>query len=290
MVHSTIRFFEYFEPTSIKEAVSLLQKYGAEAKIVDGGTDLVPQLKTREIEPNYVVDISRIKDLNYINDCREDLRIGAVTTHDALRRSPLIERKAPALTEALRELGNVQIQNLGTIGGNLANASPAADTAPPLMVLGARLKVVGPEGEVVVPVEDFFISVNKTVLEENQLVTEIQIPTSPPSTGSAFAKLGRRAGHDLSIASAAAAVTLDRDICRDVRIALGSVAPTPLRATKTEDFLRGKRLDEGVFDEASEIAADEISPISDVRASAQYRIAVSKVLVQMAVKTAAMRR
>lgn len=286
MVHLSIKHFEYFQVGSIKEAISLLEKYGEEAKVVAGGTDLVPQLKAREVEPKYVVDISGIKDLDYVEDYREGLRIGAVTTYDTLDKSPLILRKAPVLAEAAHGVGNVQIRNLGTIGGNLANASPAADTAPPLIVSGASLKTISMGKERLIPVEDFFPSANASVLQKNELLTEIQIPDMPANTGEAFIKLGRRAGPDLSIASVAVALTLDGDICKDVRIALGSVGPTVLRARKTEDYLRGERLERKVLEECSEIVAKEIKPISDVRASAEHRTEVTKSLMGNAVQIA----
>ena len=247
---------------------------------------MVPKLKARETEPKYVVDVSGIKDLNCIEDYREGLKIGAVTTYDTLNRSPLIMRKAPVLAEAAREVGNVQIRNLGTIGGNLANASPAADMVPPLIVSRASLKIIGPGKERLIPVENFFPSANASVLEKDELLADIQIPDMPANTGEAFIKLGRRAGPDLSIASVAVALTLDGDICKDVRIALGSVGPTALRARKTEDLLRGERLERKVLEECSEIVANEIKPISDVRASAEHRIEVTKSLVRNAVQIA----
>lgn len=286
LVHLTIRHFQYFQVESIKEAISLLERHGEEAKIIAGGTDLVPKLKARETEPKYVVDISGIKDLNFIEDYREGLKIGAVTTYDTLDRSPLIMRKAPVLAEAAHEVGNVQIRNLGTIGGNLANASPAADTVPPLIVSRASLKIIGPGKERLIPVENFFLSANASVLEKDELLADIQIPDMPANTGEAFIKLGRRAGPDLSIASVAVALTLDGDICKDVRIALGSVGPTALRARKTEDLLRGERLERKVLEECSEIVANEIKPISDVRASAEHRTEVTKSLVRNAVQIA----
>jgi CO/xanthine dehydrogenase FAD-binding subunit len=286
LVHLTLKHFQYFQVVSIKEALSLLEKHGEEAKIVAGGTDLVPKLKARETEPKYVVDISGIKDLNCIEDYQEGLKIGAVTTYDTLNRSPLIMRKAPVLAEATHEVGNVQIRNLGTIGGNLANASPAADTVPPLIVSRASLKIIGHGKERLIPVENFFLSANVSVLEKDELLADIQIPDMPANTGQAFIKLGRRAGPDLSIASVAVALTLDGDICKDVRIALGSVGPTALRARKTEDLLRGERLERKVLEECSEIVANEIKPISDVRASAEHRIEVTKSLVRNAVQIA----
>jgi CO/xanthine dehydrogenase FAD-binding subunit len=233
-----------------------------------------------------VVDISRIKNLDYIEDYREGLRIGAVTTYDTLDRSPLLMRKAPVLAEAVHEVGNVQIRNLGTIGGNLAIASPAADTVPPLIVSRASLKIAGSGEGRLIPVEDFFLSADAFVLEKDELLTDIQIPDMPANTGEAFIKVGRRAGPDLSIASVAVALTLENDVCKDVRIALGSVGPTALRARKTEDFLKGKRLERKVLEECSEIVVKEIKPVSDFHASAEHRTAVTKSLVPNAVQIA----
>jgi len=282
----SIRPFEYFEPADLQEATSLLAKRRGSIKILAGGTDVVPLLKAREIRPDCIMDISRIVDLDYITTNGDGLRIGALTTHRTLEKSPLIMEKAPVLAEAVKTIGNVQIRNLGTIGGNLANASPCADTAPALIVSRANVKVVNSEMERLFPVEDFFKFVNETVLRENDLLTEIQIPSWSPNTVGSFIKLGRRVGHDLSIASVAVAISLDGGSCEAIKIAMGSVAPTPLRLNKTETFLIGKRLDDTTLSQASELAATEVRPISDVRASAEYRKIASKVLVQRAIKTA----
>ena len=238
MPHFTIRPFEYSEPSNIHEAVSILEEYSDDAVVMAGGTDLVPLLKAREIQPKNVVDISRIADLNHITEDEGVLKIGSLTTHATLERSNLVRSKSPVLAAAVHEIGNVQIRNLGTIGGNLANASPCADTAPALLVSEARPKAIGPAGERLVPVEDFFLFVNKTVLKEDEILTEIQIPQKPVGTVGSFIKLQRRVGHDLSIAGVAVAVTMEKGLCKEARIAMGSVAPTPLRIKKLLRSLR----------------------------------------------------
>ncbi len=299
MVYLTIKPFEYLEPRSVNETISLLEKYGNDAKVIAGGTDLIPQLKEREIEPKYLIDISGIEELDYIEDDGVNLRIGAITTHSTLENSPIIMNKAAVLAEAVKGIGTVQVRNLGTIGGNLVNASPCADTAPPLVVLGASLNVVSPQRERLVPVEDFIKSVNETVLQKDELLTEIQIPPLPQNTGSAFIKIGRRVGYDLAISSVAAIATVEGEVCKEARIALGSCAPMPMRARKAEDFLKGKRLEEKAFEEAAEIIGKEISPSLLNRVSSrgfsragspEYRIEVTKVLVRKALKTATSRR
>ncbi len=295
MVLLTIQPFEYFQPKTIREAIALLEKYGDQAKILAGGTDLVPRLKARQADPKYIVDINRIKALDYIKDGEGLLQIGAASTYDTLLNSSLVQRRASVLTEAIQEIGTIQVRNRGTLGGNLVNASPAADSPPALMVLQARLKMVGPQGERIVPIEEFFVSVNKTVIHPDELLTEIQIPHLPANTGCAFKKLGRRIGPDLAVACAAATVTMEGDCCEDLRIALGSVAPTAIRVRKTEKFFWGKKIDDETLEKGSDIVEEEISSGLLGRRSSrgfsragspEYRIAVSKILVKNAVKTA----
>jgi carbon-monoxide dehydrogenase medium subunit len=175
---------------------------------------------------------------------------------------------------------------MGTIGGNIVNASPAADTATPLLALGASLKLMSGSGERVVPIEAFFVNVNRTILQGNELLTEIQIPYQPPKTGAAFMKVGRRVAHDLSVVNVATVITLDDGVCKNIRIAFGSVAPTPIRAKKAEAFLKEKTLELDTLKKASEIASKEIRPISDIRASASYRKDVSTALVPLAIQKA----
>ena len=255
-----------------------------------GGTDLVVQLRTREVPPlKYIFDIENIKELNYIRDEGETLRIGATVKHQTLKTSSVIRKKTFILAEAVRSLATPQIRNMGTIGGNLCNASPAADTAPPLMVLGAKLRISSTKGERIVPIENFFASAKRTALQSSELLTEIIVPRQPDGYGGAFVKVGRRVGHDISLANVAVMVRLKKDCVEDVRIALGSVAPTPMRAIGTEAFLKGKEYIQESISRASEIASTEIRPISDVRASAEYRRDVVKSLIEMTIQKAAER-
>lgn len=281
-----IKPFEYFKPTSLHEALLFLEKVGEAGKVIAGGTEVVIYLKTRRISPKYLIDISDLKELEYIKENEKFLSVGSLNTHSTIEKSSLIKKRAHILGDSASQIGTVQIRNMGTIGGNLANASPAADTATPLLALGASLELMGTSGKRVVPIETFFIHVNKTLLQSNELLTEIQIPYSSPNTGAAFMKIGRRATHDLSIVNVATTVTIAEDVCKNVCIALGSVAPTPIRAKKAEAFLKEKTLEKATIKKAAEIALEEIQPISDVRASAYYRKEVSKVLVRMTIQKA----
>ncbi len=283
-----IRPFKYFQPSSLSEMLRLLDRFGDRGKIIAGGTDLVPQLKAREIPPpQCIFDIENIDKLHFIKDEGEIIRIGPIVTHHTLQASSVIDEKVPILKEAINHLGTPQIRNVGTIGGNLCNASPAADTAPPLMVLGAHLKILDAEGDRKIPIEKFFQSAKKTFLTASELLTEIIIPRQTDEYGGAFMKIGKRAGHDISLANGAVMIKLREGRIKDARIALGSVAPIPMRALKAETFLRGKACTEENVQKASRIASTEISPISDVRASAEYRRHVVEFLVEVAVQRAA---
>jgi CO/xanthine dehydrogenase FAD-binding subunit len=241
----SIRPFEYLSPSNLPEALCLLQKVGKEAKIIAGGTDLVPSLKLRLDEQKYIIDINHLTDLEFVELSGNGLlRIGALTKHATLERSPQVREAANVLAEASSQIGSPQIRNMGTVGGNLANASSCSDTATPLLALEAGVKLVSVAGERVVPLDGFFMDVKRTVLQSNEMLAEVQIPTQSQASGGAFIKVGRRAGPDLAIVSAAARMTLGKDVCESVQIALGSVAPTPIRAKKTESFLTGRLLDD----------------------------------------------
>jgi carbon-monoxide dehydrogenase medium subunit len=214
------------------------------------------------------------------------LRIGSLVKHAALEGSPLVRDGWRIIAEAAHKVGSPQIRNLGTVGGNLCNASPAADSAGPLLVLDAEVVLAGKKKERRVPLPSFFKGPGKTVLGKDEILKEILVPPVPAGSVWAYLKLGRRKSMDLALASTAVLLTLDpkTKICRRARVALGAVAPTPFRAKGTEKFLEGKRLDEAVILEAGERAQEECRPISDIRASAEYRKEMVKVLVGRAIK------
>ena len=278
--------FEYFAPETMEEACSLLAKYKGEARVLAGGTDLLVQMKNREVTPRYLINIKNIPNLDYIRyDDKEGLRIGALTTIEALKTSTLIRRRFGILSQAAAVLGTVQIRNRGTIAGNLCNASPAAETAPALITLAAKARIVGVAGERAVPLEDFFISPGQTVLQAGEIVTEIQVPNLPPRSGGAYLKHSIKR-MDIAIVGVGVVITLNGEVCNDIKIALGAVACTPIRAKKAEEIIRGQGLDSELMERAAQIASEESRPIDDIHSYAQYRKQMVKVLAQEAMKQA----
>jgi carbon-monoxide dehydrogenase medium subunit len=268
--------FQYFEPESLEEVLQLLRTYGSEARVLAGGTDLIVKMKVRAVEPKYVINVKRVKELRYIRVDKDTIRLGALTTWRDLEKSDLVREEVPALYDAVRSMGSVQIRNMATVGGNLCNASPAADSAPPLLVHEARIKLASIEGTREIPITEFFTGPGMTVMRPHELLQEIIIPRKKGK--SSFIKVSRVA-MDLAIASAATYVEVEDDVIKDVKIALGSVAPRPIRAIRCEAALIGRRVDEKVLREVASLVVNEISPIDDVRGTAWYRREVSKVLV-----------
>lgn len=278
--------FEYFAPKTMEEACSLLAKYKGEARVLAGGTDLLVQMKNREVTPRYLINIKDIPDLDYIRyDDKEGLRIGALTPIEALKTSTLIRRRFGILSQAAAVLGTVQIRNRGTIAGNLCNASPAAETAPALITLAAKARIVGVAGERAVALEDFFVGPGQTVLQAGEIVTEIQVPNLPPRSGGAYLKHSIKR-MDIAIVGVGVVITLDGEVCNDIKIALGAVASTPMRAKKAEEIIRGQGLDSELMERAAQIASEESRPIDDIHSYAQYRKQMVKVLAKEAMKQA----
>jgi carbon-monoxide dehydrogenase medium subunit len=281
--------FDYFAPASIEEALELLRKYGRKAQLMAGGTDLLVGMKTQEINPEYVIDLKHIANLEKISYGREDFcRVGALTRVGQIEISPIIKGSFGILSQAASVLGSVQIRNKGTIGGNLCNASPAADLAPPLLALDAKVKLATMGGMRLEKLENFFTGPGTTILKPEEILTEIQIPSVAPSSSGIYLKFSRRKAMDLALVGVALVVTLDpsRRICADARLALGAVAPTPIRLRKVEEIVRGRQIDQDLIDEVSNLAVEEARPISDIRSSAWYRKQIIRSLVRKAVTLA----
>jgi aerobic carbon-monoxide dehydrogenase medium subunit len=277
--------FEYLEPKTVAEAVSLLANYDGKAKIIAGGTDLMVQMRDGRISPEFVVDIGGIEGLDYIRyDERQGLTVGALTPIRSLEKSTVLQQRIPILSQAAGQLGSVAIRNVGTIGGNLCNAAPSAETAPSLIALGGNARIVGPGGERKVPLEGFFTGPGKTALSVGELLVEIQVPPPAPNTRGLYLKHGVRGTIDLAVVGVAVVIAFEADglTCRDARIALGAVAPTPIRARSAEDLLKGKKLDDGLIHRSAKAAVGETSCISDVRASAEYRREMVEVFTRRA--------
>ena len=275
--------FEYLAPKTVEEALKLLSQYDeGEFKVIAGGQSLTILMKQRLLTPEYLIDIKGLSELDYIEyDEKKGLRIGALTTHRAVERSPVIQKEFSVLSEMEENLSNVETRNWGTLGGDIVHADPCGDPDPVLIVLNAKLKMASLNGERTVDADDFTLDFYETVLQHDELLTEIQVPPLPPNTGVKFTKFSQIKG-DLALASVAVLITLDEDkeTCSDVKIALGGVATAPMRAKKAEDILKGKKISDALLAEAGQVASEEASPTTDVQASEEYRRDSVKVLVR----------
>jgi CO/xanthine dehydrogenase FAD-binding subunit len=276
--------FDYERPATLAEALSLLSQHRGRAIALAGGTDLIPQVKRRELPaPALFVDLKGIPGLDEVTyDATRGLTIGALATVQSVERSPLAREHYPVLSQALISLACPQVRNRATITGNLCSAVPSADSAPALLVLEAALKLTSRKGERIVPITQFFTGPRKTILADDELLTEIRIPSLPPKHKGIYLKLSPRKSMDLAVVGVAALVVLDGDVCADVRIALGAVAPTPIRARKAEQSLIGKKLTDDSIIGTARAASTECSPIDDHRASAEYRCDMVYVLTRRA--------
>ena len=277
-----LRPFEYREPQTVGEAVRMLSEYDAQARVLAGGTDLIVSMKKRQISPRYIVYIKDIPDLNYVHYSQETgLTIGALATHRSIADSSIIKDRYNLLATACSKVGTPQVRNMGTIGGNICKAGPSQDTPPVLLVLDARLKLVSLGGERVVPIDTFFLAPFETVLQQGELLTEIQIPNPPPVSAGCYKWATKTVAVDETLVGVAVLMTLDSadGVCTDIKIALGSVAPTPMRARQAEEVLRGKRIDDRLIKQAAQVAAGETRP----RSRADYRRRMSRHLVSEAI-------
>jgi len=271
--------FEVHRPGSLQEALEILEKYGEDVRPIAGGTDLVLAVRSGALKVGHIMDITRIPELRTLDLDGDTLIVGAAVTISELLELEVVRERLPALWEAMYWLGSPQIRNVATLVGNICNASPAADTAPPLMIYDARVRILGPGGKRVIPIEEFFVHVKKTVLEPGEMVGFVEIPIKE-GFRSRFRKIGKRRAEVLSIVNAAVGFFFGNGRMEGVRIALGSVAPTPIRARTAEAVLEGKEPSMELVEEAASRAREETRPISDVRASAEYRREMTFVLVR----------
>lgn len=279
--------FRYFEPRSLADAFELLLRFGNEANVLAGGTDLFVEIKEKLRRPAAVVNIKRVAELSGLRlEKAAGLSIGALATTREIELSAAISRDYPGLVQAVAELGSIQVRNRATVIGNVCRASPSADTLPPLIADDAEARIVGPREERRVPLEHFFTGPGQTVLRPAELVAEINVPAPAARTGKAYLKHGRRKAMELATVGVATCVTLDREHCARVRIVLGAVAPTPIRARLAEAVLIGRPPTNELLAQASEVAMTECAPISNVRASADYRREMVGVLTARALKLA----
>jgi aerobic carbon-monoxide dehydrogenase medium subunit len=277
--------FEHVAPRSIAEAVSLLEQHGDEAKPLAGGQSLIPLLALRLATPGVLVDLARVEELDYVRAEGPSLAIGAMTTHRAVEKHASVGR-CPMLVEALDVVGHVAIRNRGTVGGSLAHADPAAEWPARALALDAEVDAAGPGGTRTIPAAELFFTYLTTVLEPDELVTQIRLKLPEGRSGSAFVELARRHG-DFAIAGAGAVVWLDdADIVSDARVVLIGVGPTALRSAEAEEALRGLRADQVSAEEVGTQVVASIDPVGDIHGSAGYRREVAKVLTERAVRLA----
>jgi carbon-monoxide dehydrogenase medium subunit len=283
---------EIYQPTSIQEACQIIKKNGPGGHFLAGGTDLVIAIKEKGWVPRYIVDLKRIPSMSGIRENADgSLSIGALTTMREVEISPLIQKSYPFLAQSAAEVGSIQIQNRATIGGNMANATPSADTAPALLALDTDVRISGESNERTVRLEEFFVGPGKTILKPDEILTELIIPAHPTSLRGEYIKFSPREMMDLAYVGVAVALVLDKNRrVEHARIVLGAVAPTPLRARNAEAVLAGQVLTEELAAQAGETAAKESKPISDVRSSAEYRREMVRVNTTRALLNAASER
>jgi 2-furoyl-CoA dehydrogenase FAD binding subunit len=278
--------FEYHNPQSVAEAVELLDRYGDEAKIIAGGQSLVPMMNFRLARPEILIDINGIKELEYIKTEGDELVIGALTRESDIEKSALVIEQFPFLAQAISHIGHSAIRNRGTIGGSLVHADPSAELPTALCALNGKLKVVGSSGEKILEPEEFFLTYLTTSLEPSDLLTEVRIPALPENTGWSFSELSRRSGDFAIVAVGILLFSEAPGVCREARIAMGGVAPTPVRAQEAEALLAGKKLSEKLIAKAAQQAAEETDTEPDYHASAEYRMDMARVFVKKGLQEA----
>jgi len=280
--------FEYRTPKSLKEVHQELKEFGADAKLIAGGTALVIMMKQRLVRPSSLISLRMVRGLNGIAEKDGALRIGGLATHREVETSTLVRRRVPLLAETYRHVATIRVRNMATVGGGLAHADPNQDPPPTLMVLGATLKASSADGSRVIPLEEFFTDYYETVLKPDEIITEVSVPRLPANSGGAFVKFLPRTADDYATVSAAAVVTLDRarKIFTDVCIALGSVGTTPIRAREAEAVLRGQPVKREALREAAEKVRQAVDPVSDFRGSAAYKKEMAVVFVRRALEMA----
>ncbi|AEW01399.1 carbon monoxide dehydrogenase [Niastella koreensis] len=281
--------FEYESPGTIAEAISLLHRYGEEAKILSGGHSLIPMMKLRLATPEWLIDISGIPGLSYIKEEGDIIRIGALTTEADIEHSNLLKEHFPLFADVTRLIADPQVRNVATIGGNLAHGDAANDHPAVMLALHATIIAAGSGGERRIPIDDFFHGFYTTDLQHGEILTEIEIPVPPAGTGSAYHKIERKVG-DYATAGVAVQLTFDEyNICKAAGIGLTNVNPIPLRASRSEQALTGRPLTEETIEEAARYAAEDCNPSADLRGSEEYKRHLVGVLVKRMVRKAAER-
>ncbi len=281
---------QYEAPSTLEQALKLLSSFGEKARPLCGGTDILIQMRAGTRRPEHLVDVKQIPELRNLSfDRKTGLRLGAAVACTDVYENPTVLERYPGLAEAAHLIGSLQIQNRASVGGNLCNGSPAADTTPALIVLGAVAKIAGARGTREVGCENFVVSPGRTVMQPGELLVELLVPVPRPHSSDAYLRLIPRNEMDIAVAGVGASVTLDGEKCLAARIALAAVGPTPILASKAADALIGKKFDETAIASAAELAIAASSPIDDMRGTAEYRRHIVGVLTRRALLIAAER-
>ena len=278
--------FKYESPGTIADAIALLEKYGDEAKILSGGHSLIPMMKLRFASPEYLIDINGIPGLSYIKEEKGVIKIGALTREAEIEHSDLLKKYFPIFGDVTKLIADPQVRNMGTIGGNLAHGDAANDHPAVMLALHAKVIASGPNGIREIPIDEFFFGFYTTALQHGDILTEIQIPIPPGNTGSAYHKLERKVG-DYATAGVAVQLTVDGNgVCKSVGIGLTNVNPTPLRASRSEQALLGKQVNDETIGQAAKFASEDCNPSSDLRGSEEYKRDMVAVLVKRMIRKA----
>jgi carbon-monoxide dehydrogenase medium subunit len=281
--------FEYLKPSSIREAIALLKEHGEDAKLLAGGQSLVPMMKLRIARPQYLIDIHRLSDLNYVRAETGQIRCGAMTRHVQIEESELIRNKIPMLCEAAGAIGDAQVRNRGTLGGGLVEADPSGDYGAVVLALNAQMKCISPRGERVIPAADFFTFAYTTALESDEILTEIIFPLPDSTSAGVYLKLERVAG-DFAIASAAVQMALDKNgVCNTIGVGVTGGGTVPQKAVSVESLLQGKKITPDLIDEAGRLIQEGAEPIEDTRGSAPYKKKALSAILRRALGTALQR-
>lgn len=279
--------FEYFAPKTLEEALSLLKEQGEGARVMAGGTDVMVKMTHGLLKPKAIIALQEIEGLEGIRfDAEEGLTIGATARLAEVASHPDILKHYPALAHSVQVMANVEVRNMGTVAGNLCNAAPSADSAPPLIAMEAKVTLASLNGERQLPLGEFFRGPGLTAMEPGEVMTSIHVPPPPPKSGASYLRISGRCGVDIAAVGVGVMTVFNSHACKDARIVLGAVAPIPMRATQTEGLMRGQEWTQELIEKGGDVAAEESKPISDVRASAEWRKRMVAVLTRRALEEA----
>jgi len=282
--------FDYYAPESIEDACRLLMEQGGGAVVMAGGTDVLLKMHRGLLKANTVIDLQKIKGMNRISfEEGKGLTIGAMARLADVELHPIIKYRYPAVADAAKATANVQIRNMGTVAGNLCNAAPSADNAPVLIAMGAEVTLAGVKGQRQLPLDEFFKGPGLTAIGEGEIFTSIHVPIAPEGSGASYKHISPRGKVDISAVGVGVMLTMNGDICEEAKIALGAVAPIPMRAIKAEKIIKGRRISSDLLEKAGIEASHECKPITDVRATAEYRKKMVAVLTIRAIDEASSR-